>query len=435
MLNTCEHSRLAKLLMTTPAFDFSDIPIVDMHVHGPLEGSSPGGLFGLNQEWYNYFVNGLLPKDFTDKNVRAELLSEVIRSHESRPSWTAVKHYVRGVYALDSAVTCGDGSLEQQIIKEVNRVGIKRFAGQVFNRENIEWVLVDHSSITYEPRPMMDDFPEGRTKWTHPIIHLLQPRWAFSQGLETSDSISYEIKKELHTAKKNSVVGFKSTQAYFRDFDLSNVDEDAAQGAFDLLSKSKPERYEDFKGVQLPHYARTQERAALKTYQDYLLKTIFTEAGRMGAAVVIHVAVWVTPTLKPGFNDPEKLYSIFDNDDIRRANTKFILLHTGYPETHKISSIITQYPNVWVDLSCPTLLKESILGEFLKMASPTKIMHGSDGSHPEFMAYAAHDTRACLSEVSKWFYEKQHFSESECREMAELVLNKNANRLFPTQLF
>ncbi|MFI5421121.1 MAG: alpha/beta fold hydrolase, partial [Nitrososphaerales archaeon] len=49
--------------MKLPSFDFSSIPIVDMHVHGPLGGNSPGGLFGLTHDWYEYFVNGLLPED------------------------------------------------------------------------------------------------------------------------------------------------------------------------------------------------------------------------------------------------------------------------------------------------------------------------------------------------------------------------------------
>ncbi|MFI5421324.1 MAG: hypothetical protein ACHQ1H_10195, partial [Nitrososphaerales archaeon] len=350
--------------MKLPSFDFSNIPIVDMHVHGPLGGNSPGGLFGLTHDWYEYFVNGLLPEDVRDEKIRADLLAAVIRSHETRPTWVAVRHYEEKYYGgKKSSGALTSDELEQRVIKAVNKAGVTRFAEKVFQRENIEWVLVDHSSLTYDPKPMMEDFPEAKKKWTHPIVQLLQPEWALGKSLETVSSIISEIKKDLQTAMKNNAVGFKSTQAYFRDFDLSDVNEDEAQKALGLLMRSKPERYEDFKGLKIPIYASLEETLALKTYQDFLLKNIFAEAGRLNAIVLIHVAVWVTPTLKPKYNDPNKLYSIFDNDSVRRANTKFVLLHTGYPENHKISSIITQYPNVYVDLSCPALLEESILGE------------------------------------------------------------------------
>ncbi len=405
---------------------------MDMHVHGPLGGNSPGGLFGLTSGWYEYFVNGLLPEDVRDEKIRAELLAAVIRSHETRPTWLAVRHYEERFYRerkKSSGRPLSSDQLEQRVIRAVNKAGITRFAERAFQRENIEWVLVDHSSLTYEPRSMMEDFPEGKKKWTHPIVQLLQPEWAHENGLQDISSIVSEVKRDLHVAKENGAVGYKSTQAYFRDFDLSDVNEEDAQKALEILRKYKPERYEDFKGLKIPIYGSVEGERALKTYQDFLLKNIFAEAGRLHAIVLIHVAVWVTPTLKPKYNDPNKLYSIFDNDSIRRANTQFVLLHTGYPENHKISSIITQYPNVYVDLSCPTLLEESILGEFMRMASPTKIMHGSDGDHPEYIAYAANNTRECLSEICKWYYEKQHFSKSECYDMAELVLYKNADRL------
>ena len=412
-------------------FDFSDIPIVDTHVHGPLGGMNRGELFALDDKWYSQFADRLMPVGESDAKLHELIQDEVKTQMETRTSSVSRFHYLAETHSF----TEGDRNrLEEDIVKTINASGIKEYAQATFDRERIKWVLVDHSFLTKDPSPKMDDFPEGRKKWTYPIAHLLQPDWVRDAKLSGAGEAASEIKNILQNAKRNNCAGLKSTQAYFRDFDLTNVSEDEAEAALKILVKSPPYTYFD-NPTRFPVYKDPGQISALKTYQDFLLKEIFAEAGRLELVMVIHVAVAVHPALKPWLNDPTKLYSIFDNDDVRRANTKFLLIHTGYPNHHIVSSLISQYPNVYVDLSHYSVdlsaLNVRILSEYLSISSPMKVMHGSDAAHPDIIAFGCHNTRVALGKFAEWLYEVEHWSDSEIIDLAEKVMFKNADRLFP----
>ena len=107
---------------------------------------------------------------------------------------------------------------------------------------------------------------------------------------------------------------------------------------------------------------------------------------------------------------------------MRRAGTKFLLIHTGYPAHHIVSSLISQYPNVYVDLSHYSVdvswLNAGILAEYLSLSSPNKVMHGTDTAHPDVTAFGAHNTRVGLAKYAEWLYEVEHWSDSEITDLA-----------------
>jgi hypothetical protein len=415
---------------TGKTFDFSDIPIVDTHAHGPMLGKDTASYLHTSDFWYNYFVQELIPAGSTDESLRATVKESLVLQSETRPNWNSIKNYLVKAYKLNSTTT---SDVEQFMKKSAQTEGVTEHALRAFKRENISWVLVDHSMVTSEPRSKMEEFPEGKKKWTHPITHLLQPKWAQEIGVDSGADVAVAIKKELQEAKRNGVSGFKSHQAYFRDFSLADVSEEEATKALGILLESKPKAFFTFP-VTIPRFdPRSDEEAALKKYQDFVLKTIFCEAGRIKVPMVIHVATALTPSLKTWNNDPEKLYSVLDNDDVRRANTNFFLLHTGYPDHHKITALISQYPNVFVDLSwisANTTYLYTILDEYLSIASSTKVTHGSDTANPDVMAYAAHNTRHALSKFAAKLFDEYGWGENEIHELAENVLHRNADRIF-----
>lgn len=415
--------------MSNSKFEFSDLPIVDTHVHGPMTGRESGALFGLSPDWYSDFANSLMPKGSTDKKLLKEKHKDVVNQFETRTSSISRFHYLRELYRLRST---DKEDVEKSIVNHVLEIGIRRYAERAFSKERIKWVLVDHTRLTREPHSEMHEFPDGM-KWTHPIVHMLMPDWAVSKKAETASSVAQAIDSDLKTAKSNGCSGLKSTQAYFRDFHLEDVDEDEANKALRLLKRGRPKSYTE-NPIRYPIYEKREERESLRAYQDFLLKRIFCKSGELSMPVLIHTAVSVHPQLKPWLNDPSKLYSVFDNDSVRRANTKFLLIHTGYPMHHIVSSLISQYPNVFTDLSHYSkdlpFLNTQILSEFLSISSYTKVMHGSDGSHPDIMCYAAHNTRIALAQLAKWLYDVEHWSREEIRTLAEHVLYKNADSLF-----
>jgi len=397
-----------------------------------MRGMAKGELFALDDDWYSQFADRLMPVGDDNPALHKEIQSEVKRQMETRTSSISKFHYIAETHGFKGE---NRDHLENEIVNAINQNGVKSYADKIFEREKIKWVLVDHSFLTTEPFSKMDDFPDGKKKWTYPIAPILQPDWRKGRKLTSASEVADDAKRILAQARKNGCSGIKSTQAYFRDFDLTDVSEDQAEKALHILDEIKPYTHFENAMTRFPIYTEHAAIRALKEYQDYLLKQIFVEAGKLGLVVVIHTAVAVHPALKPWLNDPEKLYSVFDNNDVRRGNAKFLLIHTGYPNHHIVSSLISQYPNVYVDLSHYAVdlssLNAGILAEYLSISSPTKVMHGTDTAHPDQTAYGAHNTRIALAKFAEYLYEVEHWSDSEITDLAEHVMYKNADRLFP----
>jgi len=66
----------------------------------------------------------------------------------------------------------------------------------------------------------------------------------------------------------------------------------------------------------------------------------------------------------------------------------------------------------------------------LAVAPPQKVLHGSDGSHPDVIAFAAWSTKKSLSMIARWLSENYGWTEDEVTELAEAVLYDNAERMF-----
>ena len=293
-------------------------------------------------------------------------------------------------------------------------------------------MLADQSYYPDVSEQKLGVYPNDMTKWTFQIANIIQPTWAQDNRFESLDSAISAVKRIMRTARNNGCSGFKSIQGYFREFYLEDVDESEAEESYRVLKKSKPTSFLD-SPAKVPLYKNKRDQIALKRYQDFFLKTAFCAAGEMRTPMLIHVAVGEVPQLKPWNNDPVGLYSIFENKEIEKSNAQFVLLHTGFPAHHIVSSIITQYPNVAVDLSWmshATVLTHAILAEYLAVAPPQKILHGSDGSHPDVIAFAARSTKKSLSMIARWLSENYGWTAEEVTKLAEAVLYQNAERIF-----
>src|SRR5579871_4464982 len=119
-------------------FDFSDIPIVDTHAHGPMLGKDTAAYLHTSDFWYNYFVQELLPAD-ADETVRASVKEVLMRQSETRPNWNSIKNYLVKAYKLNTTTTSG---VEDFMKKSAQTEGVTEHALRAFNRENISWVLV-----------------------------------------------------------------------------------------------------------------------------------------------------------------------------------------------------------------------------------------------------------------------------------------------------
>ena len=183
-----------------------------------------------------------------------------------------------------------------------------------------------------------------------------------------------------------------------------------------------------------PYYKEAALNEALRTYQDYIYKQIFVKAGELERPIIIHTAVALHPALRFEFNNPLGLYDVFQDNEIRKAATQFVLIHTGYPTHDVVASMISQFPNVYIDMSFyakfPGVLEETYR-TFLALAPSEKIMHGSDSNNvPEEIGYCASNTRRVLSRVLNDYRTYYGWSQADVTKMAENVMHRNARRVF-----
>ncbi len=128
------------------------------------------------------------------------------------------------------------------------------------------------------------------------------------------------------------------------------------------------------------------------------------------------------------------MYHTFQNDDVKRAYTEFVLIHTGYPYHHHVAALLSQFPNVYTDVSFyakfPGTLEETMKA-FLSLAPSEKVMHGSDSNNvPEEIGYCADNSRRVLGKLLNEFQSYYGWTEKDCRIAAENVLSGNARRIY-----
>lgn len=139
-----------------------------------------------------------------------------------------------------------------------------------------------------------------------------------------------------------------------------------------------------------------------------------------------HINLWpnVNPILlTPLLNEPEM------------QETRFVLVHAGYPYCTEAGYMTSVYPNLMLDLSL--MIPWSSIGianrieQTLESGPTSKIMYGSDGIQvPELYWISAKIGRRALAQVLDKLIENQTIDSDEATEIAEAILYRNAERCY-----
>ena len=403
--------------------DLAKIPIVDTHVHPP----KPMTLSESYELWNSSFVDAMLPSyDYEGKEALRRKLEGTFRQHiYDMPRQTGYNNYVARVYDVDSGIEAFDKVVQAGIDR-----GFTGYVTSILNRENVASVVLEKR----EPTPDRPDTPIPRDRyiWSFPIVDLIQPEWAKERNLSSARQVSASIGEVMQRCVANGCRGFKSSIAYYRPLGIEIVDEKSADKDLDRLLRNPPTEF--VPGRNIASYSDPDLAAAFRRYQDFLLREIFIKAGELGTPVIIHSAVALHPALRFDFNNPLELRNVFLDDEVKRVETRFLLIHTGYPYHHFVAAMLSQFPNVYTDLSFyskfPGVLEET-LRAFLALAPSQKVMHGSDSNNvPEEIGYCAWNVRQVLGKILRDYLENYGWTEKDCAEMAHNVLHRNAERLF-----
>ena len=225
----------------------------------------------------------------------------------------------------------------------------------------------------------------------------------------------------LERQKAGGAVAEKFEVAYLRSFDFT-----------DPPQSQVAKIYAKWAGHGTP------DPADYKLLQDFLFRYIAAECGRLGMAVHLHAmagagryfsVAGVNPLLlEPLFNDP------------RFRNTRFVLLHGGWPYVREIGALL-QKPNVYLDISGQDLIitphtEARWLREWLEF-QPEKVLFGTDGypfsdemGWPESTWIASRNAREALGLALTGMLRDGEISRDRATDIARLVLRGNAEALY-----
>jgi len=404
--------------------DLSKVPVIDSHLH-PYKRTLISTQYDGQRDT---FTAAVLPRgDYPGKDaVRERLMrgyADLVWGVSRR---TGYFNYVARTYGVAATREGFDSVLQPHIGSDAAFIDYTR---AMLDRANIATLVVQSA----EAQPIVPRFlaPADRTVWTWPVSQMAEPEWARQQRLTSMSEIASAMRKTMETAVANGCRGFKNLSAYYRGYGLTAVTPAAAEAALQALAGKAAPRPGEMGAL---FYDDPSAREHQKVYQDYLFKQIYLQAGHLERPIILHSAAILHPSLDITHNDPLPLYEVFMDPDIVRAGTQFVLIHGGYPHHNEVATFISQFPNVYVDVShlakYPAVLEEAY--RVLLAPGPAgKIMHGSDsGGVPDETGYCAWNSRQVLARILTEYKTYYGWTQADIDEIAHGVLHRNAARVF-----
>jgi len=402
-----------------------DMEIIDTHQHA----KSMVNVSERYNDNSNTFTDFMMPSgDFSGKDaLRVKWKSAFDELVWGAPRTAGFLNYMSDRYGVPATIEGADSVINRYSGSEADT---KKHVEGLVAREKIAAVVVQAADLSEPVRPETV-WPDTHFVWTYPISPLLAVSWARSQDLSTLQDVVAAIDTLMETAVSNGCRGFKNSSAYQRTYSLGGVSFAEAETAFRVLRSAEPST-RDRNGR--PIFNDHKKNTALRHYEDFLLRHIYVKAGLLESPIIIHSAVGFAPSLRTDLNDPSHLYDVFVDDAIVKAFTTFVIIHTGYPSHHIVASLISQFPQVYVDTSFfsryPGTLNETYRA-LLALAPSGKVMHGSDGGQiPDEAGYCAQNSRLVLADILSDYRRLYGWTQHQVESIAADVLHRNARKVF-----
>lgn len=193
-------------------------------------------------------------------------------------------------------------------------------------------------------------------------------------------------------------------------------------------------------GAVYARYARggVPPRADYKTLQDFLIRYIAREAGRLRMAVHIHSFEGAGNFYRTAGSDPLLMEPMFNDPALRETN--FVIVHGGGVFADRAGAMLWK-PNVYADISMmplaytPARLAEVLRGWLTKY--PEKVLFGTDAAAfgPdmgwELAAWVGtKNARAALASALSDMVRSGEVTRARAEEIATLVMRMNASRMY-----
>jgi predicted TIM-barrel fold metal-dependent hydrolase len=215
--------------------------------------------------------------------------------------------------------------------------------------------------------------------------------------------------------KKRGAVALKFGIAYHRTLWFDDPPWERAAAAFADGLRGKLDSWEKY-----------------KTVQDVIARRILLKAGELGLPVHFHTGFGADARLKNLDSNPLNLESVVA--DLRFRDTKFLILHAGYPFWNELKPLLEKR-NVFVEFSAANWMVyedelAEILGSWLSYPGASdKVMFGTDAGAPVFFWIAAHNSRRALFRALAGLVDRGIVTEDKAILVAGKVMRENALRL------
>ena len=409
--------------------DLAGLAVVDSHMHPIGRKLISQAYSGLMAD----FVKTLVPPgEYPGKpellvHVRAGVNDLVMAA----PRRTGYFNYIARNYGVPPTIEGFDSIVSRHIGSDAE---FQSYVKAVLDRERIATVVLQAAEPA--PSPPATLIPPDRYVWTTVVSEMTRLRWITAQGLTSLADIVAAIDQIMESAVERGARGFKNLSAYYRTLGLTRPTASEAEAALKRVLKVAPQvdpAATPGPMDQNPAFADQADSAALTTLEDFLFRHIYVKAGQLGRPIIIHSAVALHPGLRADYNDPRPLYNIFTDPEMQRAGTLFVIIHAGYPSTELVAAFISQFPNVYTDVSFYSKYPGTLLQvyrDLLALGPSDRIMHGSDAnSVPEEIGYCAWNSRAVLAKVLTEYLEFG-WTQSDIDTMAEDILHRTARTVF-----
>ena len=375
--------------------DLSRIPVVDAHCHpfDPLR----------EKDDFRVYFNMSLWRPPDDVILNTLITRKIMRE-------------------LGELIGAPDGAGQDEILELRNRLYAsdrKAYIEKLFRDANLEIMLVDtgfpHEEFTgysvdlktFEELIPCRVFEIFRMS---PAVNeiLKEPPFTFEEALDS-------IEKTLeHAIKVERVVAIKSIIAYETGLEIRKWTEKEAVEAFRRFRKRKNKDDE-------------------KVLKDYFTVMGLKKAGENDIPIQFHTGFGSAPVLNLYKANPMLLQELLADEEIK--GTKVVLTHSGQPFTRETGYLCSVYPHCYCDVSGITpysapAVKNAML-EILELAPATRVMMGSDGVMvPETYWFGIKNGVKGLGEALGELVSSDWITTGEAVEFAELILHKNAKRLY-----
>jgi len=375
--------------------DFSSIPMYENHTHGLDDKAQYQPM-----EIWPFYLHGI-KEGVPYRGMTAEetVLSNSVNLGLTRSVICMISKYL-GCDATPEAVLEARNKL-------VAEIGTREYSHRLYRDANIIGTTVDM------PWPLGDD---REKEFGCPAYRLFRVEPLFDELLKTC--ASYEEMRARFEASINEAIdagyiGFKAHPGERYSFAVRHVTPEEAEAAFG--ARETPE------GEKTLYYALFARLLKICERRDSI---VHVHTGNSGSPLNDQYLDRCNPMLMiPFLNDPQY------------RCVPIALLHGDYPDIRVAAEMSHMYPNVCLDLSWPLpwvgLEFKQILRSALAIAPHSKILLGSGQNHiPEFSWAAAKIARKALEGVMNEYVQDGLLTEEQARESAEMLLYRNAQRLY-----